>query len=82
MVGWQPCKVPEQILTTMSNPSAIQQDTFGTKVLQDCICGGLLLIVLFSGWEFMLLHMHAKSIFVLIQKFKKKGSMDSGDVNF
>lgn len=47
MVGWQPCKVPEQILTTMSNPSALQQDTFGKKVLQDHIHGGLLLIVFF-----------------------------------
>lgn len=47
MVGWQPCKVPEQILTTMSNPSALQQDTLGKKVLQDYIRGGLLLIVLF-----------------------------------
>lgn len=81
MVGWQPCKVPEQILTTVSNPSALQQDTFGKKVLQDCIRGGLFLIVLFSDCKFMLLHMHATSIFVLLQKLKK-GSMESGDVKF
>lgn len=81
MVGWQPCEVPEQIPTTMSNPSALQQDTFGKKVLQDCIHGGLLLIVLFSDCKFMLLHMYTTSIFVLVQKLKK-GSMESGDVNF
>lgn len=32
MVGRQPCNVTEQILTTMSNPSALQQGTFGKKV--------------------------------------------------
>lgn len=81
MVGWQPCEVSEQIPTTMSNPSALQQDTFGKKVLQDCIHGGLLLIVLSSDCKFMLLHMYTTSIFVLVQKLKK-GSMESGDVNF
>lgn len=72
MIGWQPCKVPEQILTTMSNPSALQQDTFGKKVLQDCIRGGLLLIVLFSDCKFMLLHMHAHIHFCPCAEVKKR----------
>lgn len=56
MVGRQHCNVTEQILTPMSNPSALQQGTFGKKVFQDCIHESLLLIVLFF-W----LQIHAAS---------------------
>lgn len=83
MVGWQPCNVTEQILTTMSNPRALQQGTFGKEVFQDCILGGLLLIVFPSDCKIMLLHMDATSIFVHVQKLKRKnGSMQSGEVDF